>query len=152
LMLGDLTLDTVDFIPTYDERRTEPTVLPSMFPNLLVNWPNGITVGMATSITPPTPGEECDALVRVIAEPDVSIDELLEIIPGPDFPTGGIVCGRAGIRRGYHTGRGTIVLRARAKIEEYKKDRFRIVISEVPYQQARDRVEERIGELINDGK
>ncbi len=121
LMLEDLKLDTVDFVPTYDERRTEPTVLPSKFPNLLVNGANGIAVGMATSIPPHNLGEICDALIRVIDEPDVSIDELLEIVPGPDFPTGGIVCGRAGIRRGYHTGRGTIVVRARARIEEHGK-------------------------------
>lgn len=152
LMLEDLKLDTVDYIPTYDERRTEPTVLPSKFPNLLVNGATGIAVGMATSIPPHNVSEVCEALLRVIDQPDVSIDELLEIIPGPDFPTGGIICGRTGIRRGYHTGRGAVVLRARAKIEEYKKDRFRILISEVPYQQARDRVEERIGELINEGK
>ncbi len=152
MMLEDLKLDTVDYIPTYDERRTEPTVLPSKFPNLLVNGVNGIAVGMATSIPPHNLGEVCEALVRIIDQPDVSIDELLEIIPGPDFPTGGIICGRTGIRRGYHTGRGAVVLRARAKIEEHKKDRFRIVISEVPYQQARDRVEERIGELVNEGR
>ena len=114
LMMEDLKLDTVDFVPTYDERRTEPTVLPSKFPNLLVNGANGIAVGMATSIPPHNLGEICDALVRVIDDPDVSIDELLEIVPGPDFPTGGVVCGRAGIRRGYHTGRGTVVVRARA--------------------------------------
>ena len=119
LMLEDLKLDTVDFVPTYDERRTEPTVLPSKFPNLLVNGANGIAVGMATSIPPHNLGEICDALIRVIDDPDVSIDELLEIVPGPDFPTGGVVCGRAGIRRGYHTGRSTIVVRARAHIEEH---------------------------------
>ncbi len=112
LMLEDLNLDTVDFVPTYDERRTEPTVLPSKFPNLLVNGVNGIAVSMATSIPPHNLGEVCDALIKVIDQPDVSIDELLEIIPGPDFPTGGIVCGRAGIRRGYYTGRSTITLRA----------------------------------------
>ena len=87
----------------------EPTVLPSKFPNLLVNGANGIAVGMATSIPPHNLGEVCDALIRVIDDPDVSIDELMEIVPGPDFPTGGIICGRGGIRRGYHTGRGTIV-------------------------------------------
>ncbi len=112
LMLDDIKLDTVDFIPTYDERHTEPTVLPSTFPNLLVNGANGIAVGMATSIPPHNLGEICDALIRVIDEPDVSIDELLEIVPGPDFPTGGVICGRSGIRRGYHTGRSTIVIRA----------------------------------------
>ncbi|REK28013.1 MAG: DNA gyrase subunit A [Planctomycetota bacterium] len=152
LMLDDLKLDTVDFVPTYDERRTEPTVLPSKFPNLLVNGSNGIAVGMATAIPPHNLGEVCDALIRVIDEPDVSIDELLEICPGPDFPTGGVICGRSGIRRGYHTGRGTIVLRARADIEEFGKGRHRIVIREIPFQQARDRIEERIAALANDGR
>ena len=151
LLMEDIKLDTVDFLPTYDERRTEPTVLPSKFPNLLVNGANGIAVGMATSIPPHNLGEICDALIRVIDDPDVSIDELLEIAPGPDFPTGGIVCGRAGIRRGYHTGRSTVVVRARATIEEHNK-RNRIVISEIPFQQSRDRIEERIADLVNEGK
>jgi DNA gyrase subunit A len=151
-MLEDLNLDTVDFVPTYDERRTEPTVLPSKFPNLLVNGANGIAVGMATSIPPHNLGEVCDALVRLIDEPDVSIDEIMEILPGPDFPTGGVVCGRAGIRRGYYTGRSTIVVRARARIEEDAKGRARIVVTEIPYQQARDRVEERIAQLVNEGR
>ena len=152
LLLEDLALDTVDFIPTYDERGQEPTVLPSKYPNLLVNGAQGIAVGMATSIPPHNLGEICDALLRLIDEPEVSIDELLEIVPGPDFPTGGIICGRAGVRRGYHTGRGGVVVRARTRIEEYKTDRFRIIVSEVPYQQSRDRVTERIVELVNDGR
>jgi DNA gyrase subunit A len=151
LLLEDLKLDTVDFIPTYDERRTEPVVLPSKFPNLLVNGANGIAVGMATSIPPHNLGEVCSALIKIIDQPDVSIDELMEIIPGPDFPTGGIICGRVGIRRGYHTGRGTITLRARATVEEIK-GRTRIVVNEVPFQQVRDRVEERIADLINEGR
>ena len=151
LMMDDIKLDTVDFVPTYDERRLEPTVLPSKFPNLLVNGANGIAVGMATSIPPHNLGEVCDALVRVIDDPDVSIDELLEIMPGPDFPTGGVVCGRSGIRRGYHTGRGTIVVRARAHIEEHG-NRNRIVVTEIPFQQARDRIEERIAALVNEGR
>ncbi|MFO0903432.1 MAG: DNA gyrase subunit A [Pirellulales bacterium] len=151
-MLDDLDLDTVDFVPTYDERNLEPTVLPSKFPNLLVNGAQGIAVGMATSIPPHNLGEVCDALIRLIEEPDIGMDELLEIVPGPDFPTGGIICGRAGIRRGYFTGRSTITVRARAKIEEYKNDRYRIVVSEVPYQQARDRVVERIAELVNEDR
>jgi DNA gyrase subunit A len=125
-MLDDLKLDTVDFIPTYDERSMEPTVLPCKFPNLLVNGTQGIAVGMSTSIPPHNLGEVCDALVRLLDEPDVSIDELLEICPGPDFPTGGQICGRSGIRRGYISGRGNVVLRARAKIDEVKKERFRI--------------------------
>lgn len=152
MMLEDFKLDTVDFVPTYDEKNTEPVVLPSEFPNLLVNGSQGIAVGMATSIPPHNLGEVCDALVKVIDDPDVSIDELLEIVPGPDFPTGGIVCGRAGIRRGYQTGRGTIALRARARIEELSGGRHRIVVTEVPYQQARDTVEQRIADLINDGR
>jgi DNA gyrase subunit A len=152
LMLDDLKLDTVDYIPTYDERHTEPTVLPSRFPNLLVNGANGIAVGMATSIPPHNLGEVCESLVRVIDNPEVSIDELLEICPGPDFPTGGIVCGRSGIRRGYHTGRSTITVRARARIEEFGKNRFRIVVTEIPFQQARDRVEERIAALVNEDR
>ena len=152
LMLDDLKLDTVDFTPTYDAQNTEPTVLPSKFPNLLVNGANGIAVGMATSIPPHNLGEVCDGVVKVIDEPNVSLDELLEIIPGPDFPTGGIVCGRSGIRRGYLTGRGTITLRARCSIEEHAKGRNRIVVHEIPYQQARDRVEEKIADLVNDGR
>jgi DNA gyrase subunit A len=152
LMLEDLNLDTVDFVASYDERHREPTVLPSSFPNLLVNGANGIAVGMATSIPPHNLGEVCDALIKVIDDPDVAIDELLEIVPGPDFPTGGIVCGRTGIRRGYHSGRGTITLRARARIEELTSGRYRIVVTEIPYQQARDTVEQRIAELVNDGR
>ncbi len=151
-MLDDLKLDTVDFVPTYDESRTEPTVLPARFPNLLVNGSSGIAVGMATSIPPHNLGEVCDALIRVIDQPEVSIDELLEIVQGPDFPTGGVICGRSGIRRGYHTGRGTITLRARARIEENDKGRARIIVSEVPYQQFRDRVIERIAALVNEGR
>jgi len=152
LMLEDLKLDTVDFVPTYDERRTEPTVLPSKFPNLLVNGAGGIAVGMATSIPPHNLTEICDATIRVIDEPDVSIDELLEIVQGPDFPTGGVICGRSGIRQGYYTGRSTVVVRARTNIEEMSSGRSRIVITEIPYQQARDRVEERIAALVNDGR
>lgn len=150
MMLDDLKLDTVDFIPTYDERNMEPTVLPSKFPNLLVNGTSGIAVGMATSIPPHNLREICDALIRVIDEPAVSIDELLDIVPGPDFPTGGIICGRSGIRRGYHTGRGTVTVRARATIEEHKKGRFRIVVSEIPYQQFRDKVIERISKTVQE--
>jgi len=152
MMLDDLELETVDFVPTYDERRREPTVLPSKFPNLLVNGATGIAVGMATSVPPHNTSEICDALIRVIDDPGVTIDELMEIVEGPDFPTGGIICGRSGIRRGYHTGRGTIVLRARTRIEEVGKGRSRIVISEVPYQQFRDRVIERIAALVNSDK
>jgi len=152
LMLQDLKMDTVDFVPTYDESRTEPTVLPSSFPHLLVNGGSGIAVGMSTSLPPHNLGEICDALIKVLDEPDVSIDELLEIVPGPDFPTGGVVCGTSGIRQGYHSGRSTIIVRARARVEEYGQNRHRIVVSEIPYQQARDRVEERIAAQVNEGK
>ncbi|HEY2883392.1 MAG TPA: DNA gyrase subunit A [Pirellulales bacterium] len=148
LMLDDYKLDTVDFLPTYDEKGTEPAVLPSKFPNLIVNGSQGIAVGMATSIPPHNLGEVCDCIIRVIDDPSVSIDQLLEICPGPDFPTGGTIMGRTGIRRAYHTGRSTIVLRARAKIEEFGKGRSRIVVNEVPYQAARDNVEEKIAEAI----
>ena len=152
MLLEDLKLDTVDFIPTYDERRTEPTVLPSRFPNLLVNGASGIAVSMATSIPPHNLGEVCDALIKVIDDPDVSIDEIMEVLPGPDFPTGGIICGRSGIRRAYLTGRSTIVVRARCEIEESKKGRSRIVVSEIPYQQVRDTVVEKIANLVKTDK
>ncbi|MCA9246896.1 MAG: DNA gyrase subunit A, partial [Planctomycetales bacterium] len=151
LMLDDLKLDTVDFVPTYDERRTEPVVLPSRFPNLLVNGTNGIAVGMATSIPPHNLTEVCQGIIALIDNPAISIDELMEIITGPDFPTGGIICGRGGIRKGYYTGRSTIVVRARTHFDEVGKKK-RIVITEIPFQQARDRVEERIAELAADGK
>ena len=150
-MLEDLNLDTVDFIPTYDEARLEPTVLPSKAPNLLVNGANGIAVGMATSIPPHNLGEICDACVATIDDPDITIPELLRLCPGPDFPTGGVICGTRGIRRGYITGRSNIVVRARTRIEENGK-RSRIIISEIPYQQARDRIEEKIAEMINEGR
>ncbi len=152
LMLEDFKLDTVDFVPTYDEKGLEPAVLPSRFPNLLANGSQGIAVGMATSIPPHNLGEICDALVKLIDDPEVSIDELLEICPGPDFPTGGIICGRSGIRQGYYTGRGTITVRARTRIEEGPPGRYRIIVCEIPYQQSRDRVEEEIGRLVTEGR
>ena len=152
MMLDDLELDTVDYVPTYDERNTEPVVLPSRFPNLLVNGAGGIAVGMATSIPPHNLGEVCRALVRMIDSPNVSMAELLEIIPGPDFPTGGIVMGREALVRGYLTGRSTITLRARATVEEFGKNRQRIIVTEVPYQQTRDSIEEKIAELVNEDR
>jgi DNA gyrase subunit A len=152
MMLEDLRFDTVDFVPTYDEIRTEPTVLPSKFPNLMINGAIGIAVGMATSIPPHNLREVCDGLLKLIDQPDVSVDELLELIPGPDFPTGGVICGRSGIRRGAHTGRGSIVVRGRTSIQEDKKGRSRIVVHDIPYQQTRDRVVEKIAELVNGDK
>ena len=149
MMLDDLDLDTVDMVPTYDQRRSEPVVLPAKFPNLLVNGSSGIAVGMATSIPPHNLGEVCEALLRLIDDPEMTIHELMDVIPGPDFPTGGIICGHAGIRQAYMTGRSTIVVRARAKIEEDKR-RSRIVVSEIPFQQFRDRVVERIAALVGE--
>ncbi len=151
-MLDNLEQDTVDYVPTYDERSSEPTVLPARFPNLLANGASGIAVGMATSIPPHNLGEICDALMRILEDPDVSIDELMELVPGPDFPTGGMICGRIGIRRGYHTGRGTIVIRAHVRIEETSGKRSRLVVTDIPYQQTRDRVVESIAELVTDGR
>ena len=152
MLLDDLNLDTVDYVPTYDERNTEPVVLPSRFPNLVVNGAGGIAVGMATSIPPHNLGEVCRALVRLIDSPDVTMGELLAIVPGPDFPTGGIVMGRESLARGYLTGRSTITLRARALVEEFGKNRTRIIITEVPYQQTRDAIEEKIAELVTDDR
>ncbi|QEG33591.1 DNA gyrase subunit A [Bythopirellula goksoeyrii] len=151
LMLDDLKLDTVDFVPTYDERHSEPTVLPAKFPNLLVNGANGIAVGMATSIPPHNLGEVCRGVIALLDNPEITVQELMEHVPGPDFPTGGIICGRSSIWKGYETGRSTIVVRARTSIEETGK-KTRIIIHEIPYQQARDRVEERIAQLAQDGK
>lgn len=151
LMLDDLDLDTVDMIPTYDQRRSEPVVLPSKFPNLLVNGSSGIAVGMATSIPPHNLGEVCEGLMRLLDDPQITIHELMDVIPGPDFPTGGIICGRAGIRQAYMTGRSTVVVRARTKIEEDKR-KSRIVVSEIPFQQFRDRVIERIAQLVSEDR
>ena len=151
-MLDDINLDTVDFVPTYDERNTEPVVLPSRFPNLVVNGAGGIAVGMATSIPPHNLGEVCRGLVQMIDNPDTSMAELLEIVPGPDFPTGGIVMGRESLLRGYLTGRSTITLRARAHVEEFGKNRNRIVITEIPYQQTRDAIEEKIADQVSNDR
>ncbi len=148
-LLADLEHDTVDYIDSYDGKYREPLVLPSKFPNLLVNGSDGIAVGMATDIPPHNLREVCAALIKVIDEPDVSIQELMEIIPGPDFPTGGIICGRQGILDGYTTGRGKVTLRARADIVEEGRDTM-IIIREVPYQQTRNRLHEAIGNLVKD--
>ena len=155
LMLEDIKLDTVDFTPSYDERRLEPTVLPSKFPNLLVNGSSGIAVSMATSIPPHNLGEVCDAVDLMIDNPECSISEIMNVLPGPDFPTGGIICGRAGILKAYHNGRSTIRLRAQCEIESYKKGkstRNRIVVSEMPFQQSRDNVVEKIAKLVKEDR
>jgi DNA gyrase subunit A len=148
-MLADLERDTVDYIDNYDGKYREPLVLPSKFPNLLVNGSDGIAVGMATEIPPHNLREVCDGLIRLIDDPNVSVEQLMETIPGPDFPTGGIICGRQGIRDGYTTGRGKVTLRARADIRE-EGSRTQIIVTEVPFQQTRNRLAEAIGELIKD--
>lgn len=154
LMLEDLKLDTVDFTPTYDERRMEPSVLPSKFPNLLVNGSSGIAVSMATSIPPHNLGEVCDALNLVIENPDCTISEIMTVLPGPDFPTGGMICGRAGIIKAYQTGRSTIVVRSKCDIVPVpkKKNRFKIVVTEIPFQQTRDGVVDKIAQLVKTDK
>jgi DNA gyrase subunit A len=148
-MLADLDRDTVDFIDNYDGKYREPLVLPSRFPNLLVNGSDGIAVGMATEIPPHNLGEICSGLIALIDNPDIGLLELMEHVPGPDFPTGGIIMGRQGIVDGYRTGRGKVVLRARAEIVE-ERGRNQIIIKEVPYQQTRNRLAEQIGELVKD--
>ena len=151
-MLDDIQLDTVDYVPNYDETRTEPTVLPSKFPNLLVNGSSGIAVGMATSIPPHNLGEVVDALVRVIDDPGVTADELMEVIPGPDFPTGAIIQGQNSVREAYKTGRGNVVLRAKIHEEERSKGRTSLIVTEIPYQVNKARLIEKIAQLINDGQ
>ena len=151
-LLDDIEKDTVDFQPNYDETTKEPKVLPAKFPNILVNGAGGIAVGMATNIPPHNLGEVIDACCAVLDNPDVTIDELIEIIPGPDFPTGGIIMGRQGLTSAFHTGRGSVVMRGRATIEEIRKDREAIIISEIPYQVNKSRMIERIAEMVRDKK
>ena len=147
-LLEGIDEDTIDFQPNYDESADEPRVLPAAFPNLLVNGANGIAVGMATNIPPHNPTEVIDATLKLIAEPDTSLDELMKIIPGPDFPTGALIIGRSGIRSAFETGRGSIVLRARAEIEEMRGGRSCIAISEIPYQVNKSTLIERIADLV----
>jgi DNA gyrase subunit A len=149
-LLEDIDKDTVDFQPNYDESIEEPTVLPARFPNLLVNGAGGIAVGMATNIPTHNLGEVIDACCAYIDDPDVSVEELMQHVPGPDFPTGGVILGRAGIRSAYHTGRGSIVVRARTEVEEVRKDRQAIVVTEVPFQVNKARLLERIGECVQE--
>lgn len=147
-LLNDIDRDTVDFQPNYDESAEEPKVLPAAFPNLLVNGANGIAVGMATNIPPHNPSEVIDATLAMIENPDIGLDELMTIIPGPDFPTGGIILGRSGIRQAFETGRGGIILRARTEFEEIRKDRTAIIVSEIPYQVNKSTLLERIADLV----
>ena len=149
-MLKDIEKDTVDFVPNYDDRLKEPTVLPSHYPNILVNGSTGIAVGMATNIPPHNMGEVLDGVCAMVDDPDISLDGLMQHIKGPDFPTGGIIMGRSGIRAAYGTGRGKIYVRARAEIVEKPNGRYQIVVSELPYQVNKARLIESIAELVKD--
>jgi len=151
-LLEDIDKDTVDFQPNYDGNEKEPIVLPARFPNLLVNGAGGIAVGMATNIPPHNLGEVIDACMALIDNPDITIDELIEIVPGPDFPTGAVILGRQGIRSAYHVGRGSIVMRGKAEIETLRGDREAIIITEIPYQVNKAAMVEHIGELWRDKK
>lgn len=151
LMLTDIEKDTVDFIPNYDDKLKEPDVLPSRFPNLLVNGSAGIAVGMATNIPPHNLTEVIDGIIAVIDDPMITTEELMTYIQGPDFPTGGVIMGKSGIRNAYTTGRGRVILRAKAEIEEHN-GRHRIIVSEIPYQVNKAKLEKHINELVRDGK
>ena len=149
-MVTDINKDTVDFVPNYDDNHQEPTVLPSRFPNLLVNGSTGIAVGMATNIPPHNFGETVSAILAQIDNPDIQLDELMTYIKGPDFPTGGIIMGKSGIRSAYATGRGKITLRARAEIEEDDRGHSSIVVSEIPYMVNKSRILENVAGLVKD--
>ena len=151
-LVDDLDKDTVDFQPNYDNNEREPVVLPARFPNLLANGAGGIAVGMATNIPPHNLGEVIDACMALIDNPGLSIDELIAIVPGPDFPTAGIILGRQGIRAAYHLGRGAIVMRGKVEFETLRGEREAIIISEIPYQVNKAHLVERIGELVRDKK
>ena len=148
LLLEDIDRDTVDFQANYDESEKEPKVLPARFPNLLINGGNGIAVGMATNIPPHNPGEIIDATLAMIANPDIGLEALMAIVPGPDFPTGGIIIGRAGIKSAFENGRDSIILRSRTEFEEIRKDRMAIIVTEIPYQVNKKVLLERIAELV----
>ena len=149
-LLDDIDKDTVDFTPNYDESKDEPSVLPARFPNLLVNGAGGIAVGMATNMPPHNLGEVIDGCLAFIGNPDISAEELIEIIPGPDFPTGALILGRAGARSAYTTGRGSVIMRAKSEIEEVRKDREAIIFTEIPYQVNKASLIEKIAELVRE--
>ena len=149
-MVTDIDKETVDFMPNFDDRLKEPTVLPSRFPNLLVNGSSGIAVGMATNIPPHNLGEAVDAMCMLIDNPDAEVAEIMECMPGPDFPTGGIIMGRSGIRAAYATGRGKIIVRAKTEIVEAKNGRFKIIVTELPYVVNKARLIENIADLVKD--
>ena len=149
-LLRDIDKDTVDFTENYDETQLEPTVLPAEYPNLLVNGANGIAVGMATNVPPHNPTEVIAACEAYIRNPGITVEELIEIVPGPDFPTGALIMGRAGIRDAYHTGRGSVIMRARAEVITDGRDRETIIVNEIPYQVNKAQLLERIGELVRE--
>jgi DNA gyrase subunit A len=151
-MLEDIQYDTVDFQPNYDEKYQEPRVLPGKFPNLLVNGSGGIAVGMATSIPPHNLGEVCDALIAYINDPSIDLDAIMELLPGPDFPTGATICGRFGIKEAYRTGRGRVIVRAKYEIDEFKDGRSQIVFTEVPYQLTKEMLLKKLADLVNGGR
>ncbi len=151
-LTGDLDKDTVDFIPNYDETVQEPSVLPAGYPNLLVNGANGIAVGMATNIPPHNLGEVIDACCAYIDNPYISIDDLISIVPGPDFPTGGLILGFSGAKSAYYTGRGSVMMRAKCTIEELRKDKEAIIVHEIPYQVNKAMLVARIAELVKEKK
>jgi len=151
-LLADIDQQTVDFVPNYSNERTEPVVLPARFPNLLVNGAGGIAVGMATNIPPHNLGEIVDATLALIENPELTLSELMEIVPAPDFPTGGIILGQSGARKAYALGRGSVIVRARTRVEEIRKDRFAIVVDEVPYQVNKSSMIEKIAELARERK
>ncbi|MFP4435268.1 MAG: DNA gyrase subunit A [Phycisphaerae bacterium] len=151
-LMVDMNLDTVDMQPNYDDTRTEPMVLPSRFPNLLVNGSQGIAVGMATSIPPHNPTEVCDALVHMIDHPNATLEDIMEYIKGPDLPTGGVICGRKGILDGYRTGRGKITLRAKLHTETTRGGKTQIVVTEIPYQVLKTTIVERVALMVKNGK
>ena len=151
-LLGDIEKGTVDFQDNYDGKDTEPKVLPARFPNLLVNGAGGIAVGMATNIPPHNIGEVIDASLAVIKDPQIEVEELMKILPAPDFPTGGIILGQSGSRQAYLTGKGSIIIRAKHIVEEQKKDRFSLVITEIPYQVNKSSLVEKIAELAREKK
>ena len=151
-MLEDIQYDTVDFQPNYDEKYQEPRVLPGKFPNLLVNGSGGIAVGMATSIPPHNLGEVCDALIAYIDDPSIDLDAIMELLPGPDFPTGATICGRFGIKEAYRTGRGRVIVRAKYEIDELKDGRSQIVFTEIPYQLTKEMLLKKLADLVNGGR
>ncbi|MBP1715064.1 MAG: gyrA, partial [Deltaproteobacteria bacterium] len=150
-LLADIEKETVDFIPNYDGSLNEPSILPARFPNLLVNGSSGIAVGMATNIPPHNLNEVIDATIAAIHDPEIAVEKIIEILPGPDFPTAGFILGRSGIREAYLSGKGTIQLRARALVERQKRtERESIIVTEIPYQVNKAKLLEKIAELVQD--